>query len=319
MSLAGPFWRNFRAYVPSSAAAAGALLALAGLGLVATPPRAQAQVIVESVNGRPITDVDIEQRMKLLRVLRQPATRDAAISSLIDDQLKIQEESLYQIKPTDQQIGEAISRLAQRMKIEPQTLFAELQRAGVSELHIKEHFGAEIGFLGLMQAFHKGVEASESEIRTELAKEGGKAAAIEYRLRQVVLIIPSASRANMEAVKGRMQAAEQLRLRFTDCASGLPLARGMDNVAVKEEIVSSSARLSPALKAMFDKTPVGHLTAPQRTGEGIEMIAICNRSASNDDTALRTAISERLLEASLQQDAVKHLKELRQRAIIVKR
>jgi peptidyl-prolyl cis-trans isomerase SurA len=69
---------------------------------------------------------------------------------------------------------------------------------------------------------------------------------------------------------------------------------------------------------MFDKTEVGHLTAPQRTGEGIEMIAICGRTASNDDTALRAQISERLLDAELQQDAARRLKELRSHAVIVK-
>jgi peptidyl-prolyl cis-trans isomerase SurA len=316
MSLAGCFLPDARAHRRRRAVKSGVFLALAvSLGALAPLSPARAQAVVETVNGRPITDVDIEQRMKLLRILREPASREAAIQSLVDDQLKLQENSLYQIKPTDEQVGGEIARTAQKMKIAPQAFFAEIQRAGISEMHLREHFGAQVGFLGLIQAFHKGVEASESQIRAEMAKEGGKAAATEYRLRQIIFVTPAKS---PEAIKGRMEAAQQLRLRFTDCASGLPLARGMDNVAVKDEVVSSSSRLTPALKQMFDKTEVGHLTAPQRTGEGIEMIAICGRTASNDDTALRAQISERLLDAELQQDAARRLKELRSHAVIVK-
>lgn len=316
MSRAGRFSLIARAHRRQLAVHSGVFLALAvSLGALAPLSPARAQAIVETVNGRPITDVDIEQRTKLLRILRQPASRDAAIQSLVDDQLKAQESSLYQIKPSDEQIGGEIARTAQKLKIAPEALFGEIQRAGVSEIHLKEHFGAIVGFLGLIQAFHKGVEASESQVRAEMAKEGTKAASTEYHLRQVIFVTPAKS---PEAIKGRMEAAQQLRLRFTDCASGLPLARGMDNVAVKDEVVSSSSRLTPVLKQMFDKTEVGHLTPPQRTGEGVEMIAICSKKSSNDDTAMRAAISERLLDAELQQDAAKRLAELRSHAVIVK-
>ncbi len=319
MSLAGPIFSDVRARLRPWAAKSGVFFALTVcLGVFGPLSPAKAQAIVETVNGRPITDVDIEQRMKLLRVLHEPASREAAISSLVDDQLRLQESAIYQIKPTDQQIGEDISRTAQKMKIQPQVLFSELQRAGISELHIKEHFAAMVGFMGLTQAFHKGIEASESQIRAEMAREGGKAAVTEYHLRQVVLIIPASQNKNLGVIKGRMEAAQQLRQRFTDCASGLPLARGMDNAAVKEEVVSSSTRLTPQLRQLFDKTEAGHLTPPTRTGEGIEMVAVCSKSASNDDTALRTQISERLLDTELQQDASKRLRELRARAVIVK-
>jgi peptidyl-prolyl cis-trans isomerase SurA len=68
----------------------------------------------------------------------------------------------------------------------------------------------------------------------------------------------------------------------------------------------------------LDKTPVGHLTAPERTADGIEMIAVCSKSISKDDTAVRKAISERLLSAEMRSDAARRLVELRSYAVIVK-
>jgi peptidyl-prolyl cis-trans isomerase SurA len=288
-------------------------------GMFGTLPQAHAQAIVTTVNGSPITDIDIGQRMKLLRVLRKPASREAALQSLIDDKLRHQEMALYQINPTNAQIGQQIVRTATDMKMSGDALLGALQRAGVSEAHFKEHFSAISGFDGLMQAFHKGVEPSETEINAELAREGGKATAnTEYRIRQVIFIVPR-SATTMAAIKGRMEAAQQLRARFSSCGTGLALARGMDNVAVKEEIVRNSAQLSEPLRKLLDKTPEGRLTAPQRTPEGVEMIAVCSKGTSHDDSAIRANIAAKLLYREMETAAEERLKVLREHAVIVKR
>ncbi len=287
-------------------------------GLFGALPQAHAQQIITTVNGDPITDLDVAQRIKLLHAMRQPATRDAALKSLIDDRLMLQETGQYKMQASDAQIGQQIVRSANEMKIAPDVLLTEIQRAGVSEAHYKEYFSAILTFDSLIQAFHKGVEPSEVEIRAELAKEGGKAAAnTEYRIHQVIFVVSTS--AGMAGLKGRMEAAQQLRVRFTDCASGLQLARNMDNVAVKEEIIRNSAQLNAPLKKLLDDTPVGHLTAPHRTQDGIEMIAVCSKGASSDDSAIRAEISARLLNAQIEAAAAKRLKELRANAIIVKK
>jgi peptidyl-prolyl cis-trans isomerase SurA len=301
--------------LPLALALAAALLC----GVFGRLAQVHAQAIITTVNGNPITDLDLGQRMKLLHVLRKPASRDAALQSLINDQLRLQEMALYQVKPTDAEIGQQIVRTANDMKISPDALLGELQRSGVSQAHFKEHFSAVSGFDGLMQAFHKGVEPSETQVRAELAKEGSKATAnTEYRIHQVIFIVPSSAN-SLAAVKGRMEAAQQLRARFSDCASGLPLARGMDNVAVKDELVRNSAQLSAPLKALLEKTETGRLTAPQRTPEGIEMIAVCSKGASTDDSAIRAAISAKLLYVEMEAAAEKRLKVLRADAVIVKK
>ncbi|HLH10893.1 MAG TPA: hypothetical protein VKV77_03315, partial [Methylovirgula sp.] len=59
------------------------------------------------------------------------------------------------------------------------------------------------------------------------------------------------------------------------------------------------------------------LTAPQRTVDGIEMIAVCSKGTSSDDTALRDQISQKLLSAQIEADAARKLKEVRSYAVIV--
>ncbi|HEY0145933.1 MAG: hypothetical protein WDN29_13745 [Methylovirgula sp.] len=280
-------------------------------------PHANAQAIIATVNGAPITNWDVTEREKLLRAMHMPASYDDALNSMIDDQLKLGETDKFKIKATDSEIGQQIALEAGAMNMAPAALMGAIQRAGVSTQHIKDHFGADFEFNLMVQAYNKGVDASESAIRAEMAKDGGKSAAgIDYKLHQVIFTLHGGN--VFAETQQKIQAANALRERFTSCAEGLALARNMDDVAVKDEIIRNSLQISDQLKDILDKTPVGHLTSPERTSDGVEMIAVCSKGVSNDDTAVRKAISERLLSAEMRADAARRLAELRSYAVIVK-
>ncbi|MGH6836460.1 MAG: hypothetical protein ACREC9_13165 [Methylocella sp.] len=292
-----------------SVAAIVAIMTLAG-------GPAFAQEIVASVDGDPITNIDIDERMKMLRVLRKPATRDAAIESLYTDRLEIHEAGKFGVNPRDSDIAQQIVKVAQDMKLAPDALIAALQHAGVTADHFKAHFGADLAFNVLVQALNKGVEASEEQVRAELAKQGGKTASgTAYTVRQIIFAVPHSATA--AALTERAREAEQLRGRFTDCDSGFPLARAMNDVTVRDSLTKTSVEISESLRQLLDKTPAGHLTAPQRSSEGLEMIAVCAKGTAKDDSAARAAISQKILAAHIAADGERRLKELRARAVIV--
>jgi peptidyl-prolyl cis-trans isomerase SurA len=281
-------------------------------------PNARAQAIIATVNGAPITNWDVTEREKLLRAMRKPASYDDALNSMIDDTLKLGETNKFKITATDNEIGQQIGLEANLMNMAPAALMSAIQRAGVSTQHVKDHFGADFEFNLMVQAFNKGVDASETAIRAEMAKDGGKSAAgVDYKLHQVIFTLHGGSNIFAETQQ-KVQAANALRERFTNCSDGLPLARNMDDVAVKDEIIRNSLQISDQLKDILDKTPVGHLTPPERTADGVEMIAVCSKGTSKDDTAVRKAISDRLLSAEMRADAARRLAELRSYAVIVK-
>src|SRR6202023_868017 len=145
-----------------------AIAAIAAYTALAGGP-AFAQEIVASINGDPITNVDIDERMKMLRVLRKPATRDAAIESLYTDRLEIHEADKFGVDPRDSDISQQIVKVAQDMKLAPDALVGALQHAGVTPDHFKAHFRADLAFNVLVEALNKGVEASEEEARARPA------------------------------------------------------------------------------------------------------------------------------------------------------
>jgi len=55
----------------------------------------------------------------MLRVLRKPATRDAAIESLFSDRLEIQEENKFGVTLRDSDVSQEIVKIAKEMKLHP--------------------------------------------------------------------------------------------------------------------------------------------------------------------------------------------------------
>ncbi|MDB5570353.1 MAG: hypothetical protein JWN93_1536 [Hyphomicrobiales bacterium] len=298
-----------------AALALGALLAVGAVTAQPTPVRAQA--IVATVNDSPVTNYDLEQRMKLLRVLRQNASRDAALESIVEDRLKLSEINKYGLKPSDQDAAGEIARIAAEKKIPPQSLGGAMQAAKVDTKHWQEHGRAQVGWRGLVSALNKNVGVSETEVREELTKRGGKKNTNEYRMRQVILVVPRSAGAG--ALEARMREAEGLRTRFTDCDNGLRLARALKDVAVKEQMSRSAASLSDELANVLERTPVGRLTPPQRGATGVEMLAICGKGAEGSDGAAAQEIRQSLLAKKLEGDGEKLYQPLRKRAVIVRR
>src|SRR5579875_581529 len=296
----------------------GFYVAISAISISAASPArpAFAQSIVASINGDPITNIDIDERMKMLRVLHKTATRDAAIESLFRDRLEIQETNKFNVDLKDSDIGQQIVKAAKDLKMTPEALVGALDHAGVTADHYKAHFRADMAFFILVQALNKGVEASEEQVRAELAKQGGKAASgTEYTVREIIFAIPHG--ATTESLNARAHEAEELRTRFTDCESGLPMARAVNDVTVRDPLIKTSLEMNDALRQLLDKTPTGHLTQPQRSSEGLEMIAVCSKGAAKDDSAARTAISQKILAAHIEADSERRLKELRSKAVIV--
>lgn len=287
-----------------------------GLPLPGLAPAAHAQALVGTVNDSPITNQDVEQRMRLLRVMRKPATQDATLESIYESRLKLAETAKYGLRPGEQEALGELSRIAGDMKMQPQALLTSLQNARVDKQAIKEYFGAIMAWRNLVGALNKNVSVPESEVRAELAKLGKKAIG-DYRLRQVIFVLPT--NATPDVVQSRMQVAQQLRGRFTDCQAGIQLARSLGEVVVRDQMSRGAGSMSDGLAEILDKTPVGHLTPPQRGAQGIEMIAVCGKSEAGNDSSAAENIRQTLLSKRLEQVADRLYKPLRDRAIIVRR
>ena len=62
----------------------------------------------------------------------------------------------------------------------------------------------------------------------------------------------------------------------------------MRDAAIRDQLTKTSADLPPNLRELLDKMPIGKLTPPEVTKQGVEMVALCSRKPTKADTPARS-------------------------------
>lgn len=303
----------FKTHLNKAFSVFGLMAIVLGLGLGVD--RASAQAVMTAVNGDPVTSYDVDEYSKILKVSRRPASRADAVEAVISDHLKFDEAKKWGVDAADSDITAVLNRVTAELKVQPQAWLQAIQAAHIDMDVFRTHLRALAAWDVYVRVRNKTLGVSEAEISTELAKQGG-AKITDYSLRQIVFVLPA--KATLATMDSRLKDAQALRNRFTDCDTGLQLARALPDVAVKEQMTRASDVLSPTLRNLLADTPKGRLTPPERGSAGIELIAVCDKSDQNDQTSARDRMQNQLITRKLQAVSQTMYKELRATAVISK-
>jgi peptidyl-prolyl cis-trans isomerase SurA len=303
----------------SALCSVAAAAALAAACLFAAPVPARAQTIAVLVDGEPITALDIEQRSKFMQMsTHKVPTRQEVIDSLIDEILEVREAKKYSIDVSQADVDEAYAGVATRMNVDAQKLNEILTKGGASPETLKHKLKADYAWGALVRGRYKSsleVADTDVEAQLELHKPDEKnLVGYEYTLRPILLVVPRGSADS--TFDERKKDAEALRLRFADCASGVPFARALREVAVRDPMIKFSSDLPSAQRDILDKTDVGHLTPPEQTSEGIQMFAVCSKKESKADTPGKKQVRDEILQQKFGAKAKRYLAELHREAMI---
>ena len=289
----------------------------AGATICALPAHAQQVVVV--VGGEPITTLDIANRSKLNQLTtRQNPSRQAVIDELINEKLKITFAKRYRLEASDSDIDATYADMARRMRNTPDGLTKMLTSQGVDPYTLKDRIRAEMVWQQIVRGkYQSSMQISEKEVATALEerkKDDKGNAGTEYTLRPILFVV--ARGAGEGATETRKRDAEALKSRFENCETGVRFARGLRDTIVRAPITKNSAELAPALREILDKTPIGRLTDPEVTSQGVEIFAVCDKKEVSLDDAAKKQIQSEKFSAQFQQHSAKLLKSLRAGAMI---
>jgi len=287
---------------------AGSILA----ALPSSPARAQVAIIV---NGDPITLYDIEQRGKLMSIAGQKnASRQQVIDELINDKLKLSAAKGYKLEVTQSEVDNAFSNIARNTRTTPESFAKGLASAGINPDTLKARLKADLAWSQIIRGkYQSSLQLGEKEILTALEKRDAKDVGYEYVLTPILFVIPRGAEGMVES---RKRDADLLRVRFQDCQTGIPFARALRDVVVRDTIRRNSADLSPQLRGVLDKVEVGKLTPPEVTNGGVEVFALCEKKETTADTPARRALREEHYSEKFKEHADRYLKELKKGAMI---
>lgn len=288
---------------------------LFSLILAAVAGPADAGEIKVLVNGQPITSYDIAQRMAMQRISGQTPSNRTATDELINEAVQLSEARRVGISVPQAQIDEAFNNIAAQVRMPPRQFVQALAQAGVDADSLRARLRVQIAWQTLMQARMQRATVRQQDITAELLSRGDAAQTMkEYRLQQIVFVVPRGSAAALYAQRRRE--AEAFRQRFRGCDGSLAQAGNLRGVVVRDIGRRDSTQLGGPQGQEIAKTREGRTISPFQTDQGIELLAVCEVREIRSTAAARAEIENRLLLAQGETIGKEYLDQLRERAVI---
>jgi peptidyl-prolyl cis-trans isomerase SurA len=281
--------------------------------------RAEVQTqVIALVNGEPITALDVAQRQKLTEIsTHKPQPRPEALDELIDQKLKLQIAKHYVIDITDKDVESAFDNMSRHAGLTSAQFSQALSQAGISVEALKIKIRAEIGWGAIVRGkFQASMLVGEKDVIAAMQgrKNDKPDVAYLYTLRQILLIAPRGVPDSL--LEARRHEAEGLRTQFQTCEQGVPIARALKDVAVRNAITRTSTDIPVQQRQVLDTTVVGHLTPPEVTQLGVEMFAVCAKQETHGDGAESHEVRDQIAAQRYEAQAKRYIQELRRAAMI---
>jgi len=286
----------------------------------ASPAVAQKQGVAVIVNSNPITHTEIRHRKAFLRLQGRGGNLDAAArEEMIEEMLKRVELKSRNIDISQNEVDTAFAGFASRNNMTVAQLTNMLSQAGLTAQHFKTYIMVQMGWGRLVSSRIRS-EAMVSEqdaVKRSKANGGVKPSTNEYRLQQIIFVVPANRRG---AILGKRRAeANALRAKINGCENLRSLTKGMIDVTLRQPPRVLEMELPDEWAKSIKSTPAGKATAPLDTARGVEVMVVCEVRKTNDDRAVRLiytledgGMDEKKAEAIERQ----YIKELREKAKI---
>jgi peptidyl-prolyl cis-trans isomerase SurA len=285
---------------------------LVGLSLLLLVAPAGAATVKVTVNGEPITDVQIAQRLALMKLERR-GTQKAAIEELVNEALEQQEAKRLNFTVAESDVDDAFLQLARQIKVSASNLSKILTDNGVGIATLRDRLRANLAWSKVAgTVISSRVAVSEADIDAEAKKKLTAANSFDYILKQVLFLTGPDGSASKRTAQ-----ANQYRKAFSGCGTAVETSLSFADVAVTDMGRRHATQFPDAIASELSKLNVGGITKPRVVDAGVVMLAICAKEGSDDTTFIANNLRQTEGNGALQAEANKYLAELKAKAQIV--
>ena len=289
-----------------------ALLGIVVLAAAAFP--ATAAAVKVTVNGTPITDVQIAQRLALHKIEGKNSSK-AATDELINEAIQLQEAARLGVTPTEADIDSAVLDVARQIRVSVSNLTKILTDNGVPMSTLRDRLKANVAWARVTQTVvATRVQVSEADIDAQAKQKLTAANSFDYILKEVLFIMPGGK----GSASKRTAEANQYRKNFAGCDSAVDLSLKYTDAAVRDVGRRHATQFPDALANELSKLNVGGITKPRVVENGVSMLAVCAKETSTDTTYIADTIRQEQGTSGMKKEADKYLAELRAKAQIVR-
>ncbi|WP_172125349.1 MULTISPECIES: SurA N-terminal domain-containing protein [unclassified Devosia] len=298
--------------VGNLARAAGAVMIGALMSFGLAMPSLAANVKV-TVNGTPITDVQIAQRVKLFAIEGNKTGQRGATEQLIDEAIQMQEAERLGIEVSGAQVDEGILQIARNTKLSQDKLIQMLQQSGVNIDTLRDRLEAAIAWNGVTQAaIMPQVQISDLALDQQAASKVAAYQSFDYILKEIIFVAPGGQGAG-----ARTAQANRYRSSFSGCDSAVELSLGFTDAAVIDVGRRHATQLPEAIAKELAGLNAGGITKPRVVETGVSMLAVCQKTQAEDLTFIKGDLRAEAGSDALKGQVETYLADLRKRAKII--
>ena len=177
-------------------------IAVLGLGLMTAAPVSAQNLFapVAKVNESVVTEFEVQQRQRFLEVLNAPgATRDGALTSLIDERLRNEAVAEAGIELTPQGINDSLAEFASRADLSTEEFTQALGQSGVSRETFRDFVVNSVGWRELVRArYASRVQITDAEISRALGETQGSG--VRVLVSEIIIPAPPQQAARVNAL-----------------------------------------------------------------------------------------------------------------------
>lgn len=283
----------------TSQAVTGQAGAVSKPGAAPAAPAGPSEHIVAVVNGDVISQVDVENRGRLLALSTGlPSTPDViarlrpqVTQQLIDEKLRLQEEQKRKIVVTDKEIASAIDDIEKRNGMEPGNLRRKLGEHGVALRTLIDQVRVQIGWGRVLRdELGDRTTVSDADVTEQQAQMKAQAGQPEYRVAEIFLPIIDPSKA-ADTTRFADTVIQQLRAGAPFGVVAAQFSQSQTALEGGELGWLRANQLDPQVAALVAQMPEGAVSNPVRVPGGISIISLRGKRTIGTDMA--TVISLR--------------------------
>jgi peptidyl-prolyl cis-trans isomerase SurA len=254
-----------------------------------------------------------KQALKSARKSSLPS-RKAALKQLVDERLKLQEAKRLNALASDADVNRAIAGMAKRNKVTVKQLTQNIARTGATIDAMKERIKASMSWNNVIRRrFGSQIQNATRGLNVMIANVEGSDD-VELRIHRILLTMPT--KLDQKQVAGRLRDAELMRAKFKDCKGTSSLATGIAGARFQNLGLRSPSSIPEPTRTLLLSARDDEMLPPSVGEGGVELWAVCGRKVVPAREKKRASAKSQLQQKEFEILAKRHLKDLRQDALV---
>jgi peptidyl-prolyl cis-trans isomerase SurA len=281
--------------------------------VLARNPNVQSQEEIKAMQAQFVTSM----RSQVLSEAR-PGQRKAALEEIIDERIKVQAAKKLNIPVNEADVTASIMEIAKKNGKDEKAFAAMLAGMGVNINSMKDRFRAGIAWRDVVRRqFGHQISIGQQDIEKAVASAaGGAKSGTLTDLALVKVLLPFPAKSDEKAKAARFADAEMIRQKFTNCRAAPGLVQTVSGAKLEDLGTKEASVFPEPTRSVLINAKVGEMTPPSYGAGGVELYAICDRQQRSVAESKRDEATRELQAQEFELLARKHLKSLRQDAVI---